>query len=130
MQRLVRERERRESGWRKRCGVLSWFVILSLTQQGAVIGLTSLRYPHLQIYANDLDVSASHMERLIKEITESDALGQAFLEEELPVARSKIRGLSSLTEKFRSTLKVRLFPICSQHPAHTTPLSACFSGWG
>lgn len=107
--------------------------ILSLSQQGDVIGLTSLRYPPLQIYANDLDVSAGHMERLIKEITESDALSQAFLEEELPVARSKIRGLSSLTEKFRSTLKVRLFPICSQASMSSlTPLflPACSSGWG
>ena len=69
----------------------------------------------LQIYANDLDVSAEHMERLIQEISGSDAIGQAFLAEEVDAARASVRSLTSLSSKCKNILKVSstLHPLLS-----------------
>lgn len=58
------------------------------------------------VYANDLDISAGHLDRLLDELLESDAIPQAFLTDEVEKARSAVRSLSSLSDKFRVILKV------------------------
>jgi hypothetical protein len=60
------------------------------------------------VYANDLDISAEHMDRLMEELLQSDAIGQAFLGEEVERAREVVRSLAGLSEKFRLILKVSL----------------------
>ncbi|EJU05592.1 COG4-domain-containing protein [Dacryopinax primogenitus] len=57
------------------------------------------------ICLNDLDVSASHMERLTDDLLESPLIPQNFLLREIEAARSRISSLLSLVPKFRSILK-------------------------
>jgi hypothetical protein len=59
------------------------------------------------VHANDLDISAEHLDWLMEELLQSDAIGQAFLGE-AERARREVSTLVSLSEKFRLLLKVRL----------------------
>ena len=67
----------------------------------------SSSFHHPQIYANDLDVSAEHVERLVQEVLGSDAITQSFLDEEVDAAKDAIKSLESLAGKCRTILKVR-----------------------
>ncbi|KAF5365620.1 hypothetical protein D9758_003147 [Tetrapyrgos nigripes] len=55
---------------------------------------------------NDLDVSSSHLERLIKEMGNVGSINQYFMPSEQPAIRNHINSLSALVTKFRSTLRV------------------------
>jgi hypothetical protein len=70
------------------------------------------------VYANDLDISAEHLDWLMEELLQSDAIGPAFLGEEVERARREVRSSVGLSEKFRLLLKVRLLiTSCrSSHP--------------
>lgn len=61
----------------------------------------------VQILLNDLDVSSSHMERLIKDLAASEAISQYFLDSEAEGVRGSISAFTSLVPRFRSTLRVR-----------------------
>jgi conserved oligomeric Golgi complex subunit 4 len=60
----------------------------------------------LKTLLNDLDVSASHMERLVKDMLASPALEQNFLLEERTTVSTSISSFSTLVPKFRSILRV------------------------
>ncbi|KZO95834.1 COG4-domain-containing protein [Calocera viscosa TUFC12733] len=66
------------------------------------------------ICLNDLDVSASHMERLTDDLLESPLIPQNFLVREIESARSRISSLLSLVPKFRSILKSGLEQLFNQ----------------
>ena len=61
---------------------------------------------HRQILLNDLDISSSHMERLIKELHTSPAITQNFLESEVEQVKASISSFTNLVPRFRSTLRV------------------------
>ena len=65
----------------------------------------------LQILLNDLDVSSSHMERLIKELNSSQIISQSFLEAEIDNAKESVSSLSMIIPRFRSTLRVRVISL-------------------
>ncbi|EIM90524.1 COG4-domain-containing protein [Stereum hirsutum FP-91666 SS1] len=54
---------------------------------------------------NDLDISSSHMERLIKDLVTAPTIDQGFLNEEAPIAKSSISAFNNLVPKFRSVLR-------------------------
>ena len=60
----------------------------------------------VQILLNDLDVSSSHMERLIKDLIISDTISQNFLDFEVEAAKESISSFTNLVPRFRSTLRV------------------------
>jgi len=66
------------------------------------------------ICLNDLDMSASHMERLIDDLLESPLIPQNFLVREIESAQSRISSLLSLVPKFRSILKSGLEQLFNQ----------------
>ncbi|KDQ59403.1 hypothetical protein JAAARDRAFT_56419 [Jaapia argillacea MUCL 33604] len=57
------------------------------------------------VLLNDLDVSAGHMERLIKDFLASSAILQTFLDPEVPSVGEKISLFLNLVPKYRSTLR-------------------------
>ena len=61
-----------------------------------------------QILLNDLDISSSHMERLIKELCSSTLVTQNFLETEVDQVKNAISSFTNLVPRFRSTLRVRV----------------------
>ncbi|KAI0029318.1 COG4 transport protein-domain-containing protein [Vararia minispora EC-137] len=63
---------------------------------------------------NDLDVSASHMERLVKDVLASPALEQNFLEEERAGVSASISSFSTLVPKFRSILRAGVEQLFNQ----------------
>ena len=63
---------------------------------------------------NDLDVSASHMERLVKDLLSSPVIPQTFPAEEVEAARASISSLSSIVPKFQSTLRVGVEQLFNQ----------------
>ncbi len=60
----------------------------------------------IQILLNDLDISSSHMERLIKDLCTSSSIIQNFLEPETESAKSSMASFNNLIPRFRSTLRV------------------------
>ncbi|KAI0060834.1 COG4-domain-containing protein [Artomyces pyxidatus] len=66
------------------------------------------------ILLNDLDVSASHMERLVKDLLASPVIQQSFLEEEAASARASISSFSTLVPKFRSILRAGIEQLFNQ----------------
>ncbi|KAL5490139.1 COG4 [Sanghuangporus weigelae] len=57
------------------------------------------------VLLNDLDVSAAHFDRLIKEIASSQISSQSFLPVERSRVHSSLTGLLSVSHKFRTTMK-------------------------
>ncbi|CED83209.1 Golgi transport complex COD1 protein [Phaffia rhodozyma] len=82
------------------------------------------------VYANDLDVSADHTERLLHEILESDAIPQAFLTEEVEKAIAAFAPLNALADKFRVTLKASLDQLFNQlvRPRLRAFIEDCYKG--
>lgn len=66
-----------------------------------------LTHESIQTLLNDLDISSSHMERLIKDLVSAPTISQGFLIEEAPIAKSSISAFNNLVPKFRSVLRVR-----------------------
>ncbi|CAL1703811.1 unnamed protein product [Somion occarium] len=66
------------------------------------------------ILLNDLEVSSSHMERLIRDLSSSSMISQNFLDlEELSVKKS-ISGFNNLLPRFRSTLRAGIEQLFNQ----------------
>ncbi|THU99354.1 COG4-domain-containing protein [Dendrothele bispora CBS 962.96] len=63
---------------------------------------------------NDLDVSSSHLERLVKELGNSGSIHQYFVSSEQSVVKTHLSSLSILVNKFRSTLRVGIEQLFSQ----------------
>ncbi|KAI0693895.1 COG4-domain-containing protein [Cytidiella melzeri] len=66
------------------------------------------------ILLNDLDISSSHMERLIKDLVTSDAISQNFLDSEVEAVRSSISSFTNLVPRFRSTLRAGIEQLFNQ----------------
>ncbi|KZV62045.1 COG4-domain-containing protein [Peniophora sp. CONT] len=63
---------------------------------------------------NDLDVSAGHMERLVKDTLVAPALTQNFLDEERNEVVAALQALGTLVPKFRSTLRAGVEQLFNQ----------------
>ncbi|EIN07598.1 COG4-domain-containing protein [Punctularia strigosozonata HHB-11173 SS5] len=63
---------------------------------------------------NDLDVSSSHMDRLVRDILGSTAIEQGFIDQEADDVRSTISQFSSLVPKFRATLRAGVEQLFNQ----------------
>jgi hypothetical protein len=61
-----------------------------------------------QVLLNDLDVSASHMDRLINDIVASPSIEQKFLPHEHQCMKDAVSSFLALAPRFRSILRVRL----------------------
>lgn len=66
------------------------------------------------ILLNDLDISSSHMERLVKELHSSPTIDQHFLQSELNVVHEQLDSLLKLTHVFRAMLKSSLEELFNQ----------------
>lgn len=66
------------------------------------------------ILLNDLDVSSTHMERLIRDFLGSQTISQNFLEFEVPTVRESLSSFTSLVPKFRSTLRAGIEQLFNQ----------------
>ncbi|KIM48961.1 hypothetical protein M413DRAFT_59758 [Hebeloma cylindrosporum] len=63
---------------------------------------------------NDLDISTSHLERLLHDLVESPLITQYFLEEEQGIVKDRILTLTSLTVRLKSTLRSGLEQLFNQ----------------
>ncbi|CCM06080.1 uncharacterized protein FIBRA_08327 [Fibroporia radiculosa] len=66
------------------------------------------------ILLNDLDISSSHMERLVKEIAASTLVAQYFLDTEQETVKSSVLSFNSLVPKFRSALRAGVEQLFNQ----------------
>ncbi|TDL25058.1 COG4-domain-containing protein [Rickenella mellea] len=66
------------------------------------------------VHLNDLDISSSHMERLVKDILSSHALQQNFLEQEITSVKAAFSSLLTLVNKFHSSLKAGIEQLFNQ----------------
>ncbi|KAI5124011.1 hypothetical protein M0805_003843 [Coniferiporia weirii] len=57
------------------------------------------------VLLNDLDISSSHVERLIRDFLSSRILAQSFFQQELDIIQSLLSSLLGLAPKFRFALK-------------------------
>lgn len=63
---------------------------------------------------NDLDVSASHMDRLVKDLLGAPAIPQTFPTGEVEAVRTSISSFSNMVPKFQSTLRVGVEQLFNQ----------------
>lgn len=63
---------------------------------------------------NDLDISASHMERLVRDLLASPTITQNFLSSEVDLATNSISSLTTLVPKFRSILRAGVEQLFNQ----------------
>ncbi|KAI0933704.1 hypothetical protein AcW1_005462 [Taiwanofungus camphoratus] len=66
------------------------------------------------ILLNDLDISSSHTERLIKELCASNLVSQNFLESEVELVKNSVTSFTILVPKFRSTLRAGVEQLFNQ----------------
>ncbi|KAI0668553.1 COG4-domain-containing protein [Trametes maxima] len=66
------------------------------------------------ILLNDLDVSSSHMERLVKDLSQSTLVPQHFLDSEIEPVRNSLNSFMNLVPKFRSTLRAGVEQLFNQ----------------
>lgn len=59
-----------------------------------------------QILLNDMELSSSHMERLIRDLCSSATITQHYLDSERDDVKSSISAFSNSVPRFRSTLRV------------------------
>ncbi|EJD05663.1 COG4-domain-containing protein [Fomitiporia mediterranea MF3/22] len=57
------------------------------------------------VLLNDLDVSSTHIDRLVRELLSSQALSQNFLQSERDLVDADLNSLLNLITRFRSTMK-------------------------
>lgn len=62
---------------------------------------------------NDLDISSSHLERLMADLSGAQAITQHFIDEEQPLVKGYLTTFASVATKLRSTLRVCYFHSCS-----------------
>lgn len=67
-----------------------------------------------QTLLNDLDLSASHLDRLCADLTESVSINQHFMEKDQPEVRKAIASLSNQTSKFKATLRAGIEQLFNQ----------------
>jgi conserved oligomeric Golgi complex subunit 4 len=63
----------------------------------------------MQVLLNDLDVSASHTDRLIKDVVSSPSIEQNFLPHEHQPVKDALSSFLALVPRFKSILRVRLW---------------------
>ncbi|KAJ3851177.1 COG4 transport protein-domain-containing protein [Lentinula lateritia] len=66
------------------------------------------------VILNDLDVSSSHLERLIRDLLGNGAINQYFLLSQQQLVKDVFASLSSLVTKFRSTSRVGIEQLFNQ----------------
>ncbi|KAL4246511.1 Conserved oligomeric Golgi complex subunit 4 [Abortiporus biennis] len=66
------------------------------------------------ILLNDLDLSSSHMERLIRDITSSELVSQHFLERDVESVRKYISSFNNVIPRFRSILRAGIEQLFNQ----------------
>ncbi|KAH9056637.1 COG4-domain-containing protein [Lactarius vividus] len=66
------------------------------------------------ILLNDLDVSASHMDRLVKDLLAAAVIPQSFSAGEVDAARASISSFSNIVPKFQSILRVGVEQLFNQ----------------
>ncbi|KAI0637328.1 COG4-domain-containing protein [Trametes polyzona] len=66
------------------------------------------------ILLNDLDISSSHMERLVKDLSQSSLIPQHFLESEIETVKASLSGFMKLVPKFRSILRAGVEQLFNQ----------------
>ncbi|KAI0075820.1 COG4-domain-containing protein [Panus rudis PR-1116 ss-1] len=66
------------------------------------------------ILLNDLEVSSSHMDRLIRDLCTSTMITQNFLESEVESVRESISSFNNLIPRFRSTLRAGIEQLFNQ----------------
>ncbi|KAI0713376.1 COG4-domain-containing protein [Earliella scabrosa] len=66
------------------------------------------------ILLNDLDISSSHMERLVKDLAQSNLIPQHFLESEIDPVKDSLNKLMNLVPKYRSTLRAGVEQLFNQ----------------
>ncbi len=59
-----------------------------------------------QVQLNDLDVSGSHLERLVHDLLESPLIGQHFTEVQQALVKENLFSLTKLTLRLKSSLRV------------------------
>ena len=84
---------------------MGWLVIFIRTPRAT---------KHEQILLNDLDVSASHMDRLVKDLLGAPTIPQSFSAQEVDAARASISSFSSIVPKFQSILRVGVEQLFNQ----------------
>jgi hypothetical protein len=60
----------------------------------------------MQILLNDLDISSTHMERLLNDLITHPSVSQHYTDNEYTSVKSTISSLSGIVPKLRSTLRV------------------------
>ncbi|KAK0441157.1 COG4 transport protein-domain-containing protein [Desarmillaria tabescens] len=63
---------------------------------------------------NDLDISASHLERLTRDLVTGPTIGQHFSEQQQPLVKDQITSFSSSSAKIGATLRVGLEQLFNQ----------------
>ncbi|TCD62614.1 hypothetical protein EIP91_006628 [Steccherinum ochraceum] len=66
------------------------------------------------ILLNDLDISSTHMERLVKELGSSQSISQSFLDDEVSEAGENVSSLANVIPRFRSTLRAGVEQLFNQ----------------
>ncbi|KAI9056846.1 COG4-domain-containing protein [Trametes sanguinea] len=66
------------------------------------------------ILLNDLDISSSHMERLVKDLSQSTVIPQHFLDSEIDQVRNSLNAFLNVVPKFRSTLRAGIEQLFNQ----------------
>lgn len=62
---------------------------------------------HLQVLLNDLDISAQYTERLVEDMSSSDALSQSFLSSETAQVWEELARFGELSTRMRGIVRVR-----------------------
>ncbi|KAM5535568.1 hypothetical protein V8D89_010735 [Ganoderma adspersum] len=63
---------------------------------------------------NDLEISSSHMERLVKDLSQSIFISQHFLESEIEAVKNSLGSFLNLVPKYRSTLRAGVEQLFNQ----------------
>ncbi|KAI0747723.1 COG4-domain-containing protein [Daedaleopsis nitida] len=66
------------------------------------------------ILLNDLDISSSHMERLVRDLCSSNLVPQHFLESEIEHVKASLNSFMNLVPKYRSTLRAGIEQLFNQ----------------
>ncbi|KAI1788436.1 COG4-domain-containing protein [Ganoderma leucocontextum] len=66
------------------------------------------------ILLNDLEISSSHMERLVKDLSQSALISQHFLESEADAVKNSLGSFLNLVPKYRSTLRAGVEQLFNQ----------------
>ncbi|PIL30452.1 hypothetical protein GSI_07151 [Ganoderma sinense ZZ0214-1] len=66
------------------------------------------------ILLNDLEISSSHMERLVKDLSQAALISQHFLEAEVDAVKTSLGSFLNLVPKYRSTLRAGVEQLFNQ----------------